>query len=390
MIESQVYEVLLYFLVLCILWTFGGYHLFLLILSKFIRREHDYDDSYTPPVTVIIPAYNEEKVIEKKLENVMSLDYAKELLDIIVVDDGSDDETSRIVERYVKLGVKLVRHEERLGKPLAIHSGLKQASGNIVVITDANSFFEDNALRKLVRHFVDPLVGGVGGRYEPKVENGESTGDKLYWKIENFLKERESTLDSIVGMNGNIAVIRKNVLEKVELNKNAIAEDFELSVCIRKMGYRVIYEPEAYSWKMAPKYLKDLILQKERRSIGTIQTLVRHKRMLFNPRFGIYGMLILPSHKLFPMLSPFFLIAAFILLTIMYTNVASIVFLIFLIFILGSIIISKLDIKKSTLTFLPVHLLTVVMSIVFAWINYLRGNYSVTWRKAESTRELIH
>ena len=387
----QVFVGLFYVAISFILWTFGGYYIFMAIVSKFIKKKYLYDEKYTPLVSIIITAYNEEKVIKQKIENTLNLDYPKNLLEIIVVDDGSSDRTPEIVRGYTKYGIRLIRQSVRKGKPSAINLGIKHARGEIIIITDANSFFERDVVRKLVRYFSDPTIGGVSGRYEPKVTEGIGLGDKIYWKIEKFLKERESNVDSIIGMNGNIAAIRKNILETIRLKEDSVVEDFELTVEIRKKGYRIIYESEAYSWKLAPKNIKEGIMQKKRRSIGTIQTLMRNRNMLFNPKYGLYGLFILPSHKLFHMLTPFFIICIYISAIVIHLNIDSIFFhyisyllLIALLYSLLSIIIPE----KQPLVILPKYFLMLQFSVILAWIDYLRKKYNVTWEKAESTRDI--
>ncbi|MEM3088939.1 MAG: glycosyltransferase [Candidatus Bathyarchaeia archaeon] len=384
--------------VACILWMFFGYPVFLAILSSFRKRARLYSDSDFPSVSLIVVAYNEEKVIERKMQNMMDLDYPEDLKEIIVVDDGSTDKTAEIVARYLGPRIKLVRRTARGGKPQGIKVGLEQASGEIILVTDANSFFEKNAVKTLVRNFSDSKVMGVGGKFEPYVKGDEGVGliDKLYWRFENFLKERESVMDSIIGMNGNIAAIRRNVLEKISLKDDSIVEDFELTVCIRKMGFRVVFEPEAYSWKLAPKGVKEGIIQKRRRSVGTIQTLIWHKDMLFNPKYGLYGALILPSHKLLPMLCPFFTVLGCATLTFLHFFSNSIIFHILFYLMLSALIwlciatflsLSKPNFKHKMIL-LPKYFLVLQASIIMAWVDYFLKTYSVTWRKAETTREI--
>lgn len=392
-------KVFFWFSIACILWMLLGYPVFLAFLSKFRKRARLYSDPDFPSVSLIVVAYNEGKVIERKMQNMMDLDYPEDLKEIIVVDDGSTDKTAEIVERFLGRRVKLVRQTVRGGKPRGIKVGLEKASGEIILVTDANSFFEKDALKTLVRNFSDPNVMGVGGKFEPYVKGDEDIGliDKLYWRFENFLKERESIVDSIIGMNGNIAAIRRNVLEKISLKEDSIVEDFELTVCIRKMGFRVVFEPEAYSWKLAPKGVKEGMIQKRRRSVGTIQTLIWHRDMLFNPKYGFYGALILPSHKLLPMLSPFFTVLGCIMLTFLHFFSNSILFRILFYLMLSALvwlcIATLLSLLKPNfkhqIVLLPKYFLVLQTSIIMAWMDYFLKTYSVAWRKAETTREIV-
>ena len=378
-----------------LIWTYIGYQLFLIFLSKIVKKEHYFDDNFIPPVTLLIIVHNEEKVIKRKIENSLNLAYPKDKLEIIVVDDGSNDKTRDFVKEYKRAGVKLVEQNPRKGKASAINLGVKHANGEIIIITDGNSMLNKEALKKLVRHFCDPLIGGVGGRYEPKNPEGRDVGlgSMMYWKLERFVREKESAVDSIIGMNGNIAAIRKDIMHKVD--EDLLVEDFDMTVNLRKKGFRVLYEPEALAWKLAPSSLKDEIIQKKRRIIGTIQTLSRHKSVLFNPKYGLYGILILPSHKLFQMLLPYLFVLLVISSFSLYLAAESIFIHLFFYLLItflafSAILILFLYLKPNT-KFLPFILLKYFFiqyyEVLIGWLDYLKGNYQVTWEKAESTRE---
>jgi cellulose synthase/poly-beta-1,6-N-acetylglucosamine synthase-like glycosyltransferase len=380
-----------------VIWTYIGYPVFLSFISKISRKMYSLNNDFTPQISLLIIAHNEEKVIGRKIENSFALNYPKDKIEIIVVDDESNDRTRNIVREYEKFGVKLIEQNPRKGKASAINLGLKNANGEVIVITDANSMFHRDAIKNLVRHFSIPVVGGVGGRYEPKNPEGTHVGfgNLMYWKFERFIREKESSIDSIVGMNGNIMAIRKGIIERID--ENLLTEDFDITVSLREKGFRVLYEPEAFSWKPAPKSLRDEIIQKKRRVIGTIQTLLRHKSVLFNPKYGWYGILILPSHKLFQMIVPFFFILLIISLFGLYlsTNfiLLHVIFYLLSAFLMFSIVSMVLLRLKPNTKFLPVVLSKYFFlqhyEVLLGWWDYLRGNYQVTWEKAESTRDLF-
>ena len=379
-----------------ILWTYIGYQLFLIPLSKIVRKKHCFDDNFTPFVTLLIIVHNEEKVIKRKIENSLDFTYPRDKLEIIVVDDRSNDRTRDIVKEYGIVGVKLVEQNPRKGKSSAINLGMEHANGEIIIITDGNSWLNTEAIKKLIRHFCNPLVGGVGGRYEPRNPEGGDIGlgSITYWKLEKFVRERESAVDSIIGMNGNIAAIRKDIMHK--LDENVLIEDFDMTVSLRERGFRILYEPEAYAWKLAPRNLKDEIIQKKRRIIGCIQSLSRHKSALFNPKYGWYGTLILPSHRLFQMLLPFFFVLLVISSIGLYFTTEFILFHLFFYLLILFLVSSAISILflhlKPGIKFLPFVLLKYFFiqyyEVLLGWLDYLRGNYQVTWEKAESTRDV--
>jgi biofilm PGA synthesis N-glycosyltransferase PgaC len=146
-------------------WAYGGYLCLVIIFSLIFKKKKAIDQSYAPTATVIIPTYNEETVIAKKLEDILSQDYPKEKLQVIVVDSGSTDKTREIVSNYSGRGIELAEQSERQGKGAAIQHGLNFAKNEIIVVTDANSYFESGTLKYLLRNFSDPQVGGVTGRY---------------------------------------------------------------------------------------------------------------------------------------------------------------------------------------------------------------------------------
>ena len=378
-----------------ILWMYVGYPFFLTIVSKIFRKEHHYDDSYTPMVTMMILTHNEAKTIEAKIKNTLELDYPKHKLEIFVVDDGSTDATQEIVKRYVPDGIKLILQETRKGKASAISYGLKYASNDTIIITDANAIVNKNAVRKIVRHFADPMVGAACGRFvtKPMNESDMGRGESIFWRIEKIIRTKETDLDSVIVLSGALTAIRRGIVTII--SEDNLAEDFDYTLEIRKEGYRVVYEPDAIMWKLSPSNVKDMVTQKKRQTIGTLQTLIRHRMMLFNPKYGWYGALILPSHKLLPTLSPFLFTLLFASSCLLYllTQFHLMLFLFYLeLFVLIFSVASTMVLNvKPKVKFIPFisskYFLVLHMIVLLGWWDYLRGNYQVTWKKIESSRQ---
>lgn len=379
--------------ILLIVWTYAGYPLFISAVSRVASKRHVFNDRYEPSVTLLIVEHNEERMIRQKIENSLDQDYPREKLDVVVVDDGSTDRTlDALAERE---DIEVVRQTPRRGKSSAINLGVQSSHGDLVIITDGNSLMDRNAVRNLARHFSDERVGAVGGRYEPKASSGKDieVGNSAYWKLEKFIRTSESRIDSIVGMNGNISAVRRNIMP--ELHEDLITEDFDMTVCVREKGYRVLYEPEALAWKYAPNNLEDEMRQKKRRVVGTLQTLSRHRRVLFNPRYGLYGLIIMPSHKLFQMLLPLFALS-------LYSSMIGLemlgdmpIFKYLTIAATGLLVAMGLSAfvlrAKPDLKFLPVVLMKYALLqylvTVLGWKDYIKNDYTVVWEKAESTRQ---
>lgn len=237
-------EIIFWFLILLILYCYLGYPLILIVLGLFLRKKIKKEE-ITPPVSLLTPVYNEEKIIRKKIENSLSLNYPKDKLEIIVASE-SDDRTNEIVKKYKDRGVKLFAYPDRKGKPYTIYRTLPECQGEIIVFTDANGMFQKDALKKLVRNFADPKIGCVSGelRYinPQKSAIGESEG--IYWRYEVFIKNLESKIHSLLGANGSIYAMRKKLYRPLSKYRG---DDFDLPIRVLQQGYGVVLEPEAIS-----------------------------------------------------------------------------------------------------------------------------------------------
>lgn len=193
-------------------WTYAGYPAFIWLLSKIIKKEHKYGENYQPNVSIIIPCYNEEKVIEKKLKNTLELEHPKEKFQIMVVDSASTDRTREIVEKFKDKGVELVTQNERKGKGSGINFALNFVKNDIVIITDANAYLNKDAIKHLVKHLSDPKIGIVGGKkFAKKVYSvAESEGTDFLNKYEDFLLLHENIVDSSVNFGGKFLQCGKN------------------------------------------------------------------------------------------------------------------------------------------------------------------------------------
>lgn len=227
-----------------ILYCYLGYPLILFILGLIFGKEIKRGE-ITPSISLLIPVYNEEKIIQEKIENSLDLDYPKDKLEIIVASE-SNDRTNKIVKKYADKGIKLIAFSEKKGKDFTVYRTIPECSGEIIVFSDANAIYEKNALRKLIRNFNDLKIGCVSGQLKyvnpRKVSVGEGGG--LYWKYEVFLKKLESKIQSVLGANGSIYAIRKELYSPLSKYRG---DDFELPIRIAQQGYGVVWETEAIS-----------------------------------------------------------------------------------------------------------------------------------------------
>ena len=213
------------------------------MLSMFSRKEYIIDDQFMPTVSMIISAHNEEKHIESKLDNTLKLVYPSDKLQIIVVNDGSTDKTEEIVKSFE--GIKLINLTHQ-GKTIAQNSGVKEATGNIVVFSDANNLYHLDAIKKLVAPFADDRIGVVCGQLK---YNQGSVAESRYWSFEFMLKKLESRRGSLLGANGSIYALRKEIY--VPLPEDVISDLIE-PIKIFGNGKDVIFESNAIATEESP------------------------------------------------------------------------------------------------------------------------------------------
>ncbi len=259
----------------------------------------------TPTLSVIIAAYNEGKVIAKTLRSVLETDYAGEF-EVIVVDDGSKDDTAEEVERVAanEPRIQLLRQTNG-GKSSALRRGLARAEHGIVVFLDADTLFERGTLGALVQPFAKPLVGAVSGH--ARVGN-----------LRTFIARCQS-LEYICGFNldrraytewncitvvpGAVSALRKSAIEVAGgFSHDTLAEDTDLTLTLHRLGYHIEYAPDAVAWTEAPETLATLAKQRERWAFGTMQCLWKHRDLVFNPRFRALGWFSLPGVWFFQIL----------------------------------------------------------------------------------------
>ena len=247
-----------------------------------------------PTVSIIVPAYNEEKVIAKTIESLIEADYPSK--EIIVVDDGSTDMTLEIAKQYTKYGVK-VYHKENGGKWSAINYGLKFAKGDVVVTTDADCVVGRDSLKELVKRFSDPKVVAVAGNI--KVLNRENLITKcqaLEYVLSISIFRRALDLTGAVPVvPGSLGAFRRRALQGVGLyDKDTFVEDFDLTTKLLKMGSTVQASTFALAYTEAPATLRDLYRQRMRWYRGNLQTHVKHRDAFTNPRYSFLQRLSLP------------------------------------------------------------------------------------------------
>jgi cellulose synthase/poly-beta-1,6-N-acetylglucosamine synthase-like glycosyltransferase len=258
-----------------------------------------------PSVALLIAAHDEEAVIEERLRNALATDYPAGKFEVVVGSDGSTDGTAAIVRRYADDGVRLLDYEQRRGKAAVLNSAVAELDSEIVVLSDANTDIDPAAARRLVRWFRDPRVGAVCGRLVLTDPRTGRNADSLYWRYETFLKRCEGQLGALLGSNGAIYAIRRELY--VPIPDGTIVDDFVIPLLAKlRSGCEIVYDCEAVASEETPPDVGSEFRRRARIGAGGFQSIGMLWRLL-DPRRGWVAFTFL-SHKILRWLCPFFLI----------------------------------------------------------------------------------
>ncbi len=372
-----------------VLYTYVGYGMIIYILSKVAAQKNATDnqsDDYLPPITLLVAAYNEERFIESKIRNSLSLDYPAEKLNLWIVADGSNDRTVEISQRFS--GVKIFHESARMGKIHAVNRVMKLVETPIVIFSDANTTLNHEAIKNIVRHFKDEKVGGVAGEKQivnNKEDNASGSGEGLYWKYESALKKMDSDLTTAIGAAGELFALRTELYHEPE--PDTIIEDFVTSMKIVAKGYRFVYEPDACAIETASASIKDEWKRKVRISGGGIQAIMRLPELLNPFRYGLICWQYVSHRVLRWTLAPLALPIIFITNSILFNNslfyqlclVGQLLF--YFVAALGHVWREKkIGIKGF---FVPYYFCMMNFSVFAGVARLLRKQQTVIWEKSE-------
>jgi cellulose synthase/poly-beta-1,6-N-acetylglucosamine synthase-like glycosyltransferase len=255
-----------------------------------------------PTVTVVVAAYNEEKCLRDKLDNLTGLDYPRELLKVLVASDASSDSTDEIARTYEPGRVSLVRVEGRRGKTACQNAAVEAARTDIVVFTDATTHLRSDALRRLVENFADPEVGCVAGRlvYVTQVENVTGKGNEAYWNYELRLRAAESAFGSLIGVSGCLYAVRRTAYRPID---PSLISDFVIAMRMREQGLRTVLAPDAICYEETLDRGAAELSMRVRVAIRSLNALIRERRFLNPFQYGRFAWQ-LWSHKALRYASP--------------------------------------------------------------------------------------
>ena len=276
----------------------------LALVNRFSRKAAPAVSHTGPAVTVLIPAFNEEKVIVATVERILASDYRN--LDVLVIDDGSKDHTAYIVRSHFLRDTRVkVLSIANGGKANALNVGLAEAEGDVVVALDADTHFNSDTISRLVRWFADPKVGAVAGN--AKVGNRINMITRWqaleYIVAQNLERRALSALDTLTVVPGAVGAWRRAALTQLGgFPVDTLAEDQDLTIAIQVAGYRALFDASAIAWTEAPATIRGLSKQRFRWAYGTLQCLWKYRRITFNPKFPELGLVALPQVWLFQIL----------------------------------------------------------------------------------------
>ena len=392
----RTFEILFWISLFIVFYTYIGYGIVLYILVKIketFRKPVHYPmpaDEELPEVTLFIAAYNEEDVVDEKMQNCLALDYPADKLQIFWVTDGSNDHTNERLSHWPRATV--LHQPERQGKTAALNRGMKFVKTPLVVFTDANTHLNREALREIVHAFVNPKVGCVAGEKRIAMQskdNAASGGEGIYWKYESTLKALDSRLYSAVGAAGELFAVRRELFE--DMRTDTLLDDFILSLRIAMRGYTIAYCAAAYATESGSADMQEEEKRKVRIAAGGLQSIWR-LRPLLNPfRYGLLNFQYVSHRVLRWSITPILLFLLLPLNTILiFTTSTPLLYAIIwllqaLFYLMGSwgYYLSMKHIKNKIL-FIPYYFLFMNVNVIrgFNYLHKRTGNASGAWEKA--------
>ena len=377
-----------------VFYTYVGYGILLCMLVKikeFFSKPaiHQISPADFPYVSLLIAAYNEEKIVDEKMSNCFELEYPKDKLKIVWITDGSTDSTNEKLSRYSN--TEVLFEPKRGGKTAALNRAMNFINTDIVIFTDANTILNKDSITEIVNAFSDPKVGCVAGEKRIALTgatNTSSLGEGAYWKYESVLKEMDSRLNTTAGAAGELFAVRKDLYEYVE--EDTLLDDFIISMRIAKKGYKIRYCKNAYAVEGGSLNMREEKKRKVRIAAGGIQSVIRLSSLLNVFKYPLLSFQYISHRVLRWTITPVLLISLFPFNIILVLNEEQIIYKILLslqiLFYLAAYtgkIFERRNIKLSV--FLIPYYFMFMNFNVFSGLSYLlkkkRGDG--TWEKAK-------
>lgn len=361
-------------------YIYVGYPVLAMVMARLFKRTVS-TGSELPSVTVVITAYNEERHIAGKIDNVLALDYPRNQLEIIVASDASDDATDEIVRKSVASNVRLLRVEGRQGKTACQNAAVQASDTEVLVFTDATTDLDPQSIRSMVANFHDPAVGCVAGRlvYVAQGDDATGKGGSSYWNYETRLRLAESALGSLVGVSGCLYAVRRCAYVPIAPD---LISDFVIAMDMREQNLRTILEPAAVCTETTLDQPGRELSMRIRVGLRSLSALASRRRFLNPFRYRIFAWQ-LWSHKLLRYLSPVFVLltlASNFALTLQgqYQLLMALQIAAVAAGLTG--FIPGWRFRHSPLTAQPYYFLLTNVASAICIVRFLRGERVMTWR----------
>jgi cellulose synthase/poly-beta-1,6-N-acetylglucosamine synthase-like glycosyltransferase len=348
------------------------------LLARGNRRVTSPDAGELPAVSLIIPAYNEEARLPQKLANIREIRYPREKLEVLIISDGSTDRTNEILGFEPGPEVRKLFLPARKGKPNALNHGVRQTRNGLLVFSDASTLFAPDAVKILARHFSDPRVGAVCGALEFQGSEESRQTEGVYWKYESMLRLMEARLGATLTASGAIYALRRECYP--HLAENTLVEDFIIPMNARRLGYKVLYDPEAVGTEFAASSVGGEFTRRVRLAAGSFRALGQLARVRQN---GVTLWAFL-SHKFLRWVVPFLLIAILLSNAVLLGQPAyRLFFALQTLFYLWAVVGYKLRHSARQIPYVRVGYFVVAMNFAYlvGFVRYLSGQGEATWQR---------
>ncbi|HTL30262.1 MAG TPA: glycosyltransferase family 2 protein [Tepidisphaeraceae bacterium] len=374
----------------CVVYAYAEYPVVIWMLSRAFGRlpVPPTPAGESPKVSLLIAAHNEEAVIDERIANALSMDYPNDRFEIVVASDGSSDRTSEIVSSYSDRGVRVLDYRPRQGKSSVLNAAMQELAGDIVVMSDANTLFDTNAIRDLTRWFADAEVGAVCGRLILKDSATGKNADGAYWKYETFLKKCESRLGALLGTNGAIYAIRR--AQYVPIPVETIVDDFVIPLLARmKHGCRIIYDCDAVAREESAQTVGAEFHRRARIGAGGAQATAMLWPLL-DPRQGWIAFTFF-SHKVLRWICPLALIAMLVSSALLEQQLLYRWLLIAQLAFYGVSALTMLlpiELKLARPLRLASMFTGMNLALLIGFWRWVRGGQSAAWKRTERSAEV--
>lgn len=377
-------NILFWSIVLIIIHSYLIYPCVIFILSHFFRENKNHNYS-TYSVSVIISAYNEEKVIRDRILNISRLDYDFNKLEVLIGSDCSTDKTNDILidmqKKFPWLSVHMF--DSRRGKVSIINDLIAKARNEIIVFTDANTIFDENSIKRLMRQFGDQNTGGVCGRLvllESKTQANESVEEKRYWEYETFIKKYEGRCGILIGANGGIFAIRRNLFRQLPTEK-PITDDIFITLMIIQQNFKFSYEYDAWALEDVGREIIHEFKRKTRFAATNFETMFYFKDLILNRNILLsYAFW---SHKILRWMTPIFLILIFFLNVLLFNGVIFQISLYLQLFFYFLSFIGFFQRKakfKNKIFTIPFYFLMTNFAMLIGMMNFILKRQTAFWQ----------